>query len=284
MGVENERTQGEAAADPNGAGRADMTGIGEDSNSTSSAEFVIPEAYKDKPYLKDVKGMEDILKKLDGAEKLLGQRPAGVPDENANQEEWDKFYKVLGRPESAEEYEFKYEDGMDKPDPEFEKGLKEVLHKAGLSKKQVNVLQPAFDAFIKDVSSKRQDPAFSDEGFDRLAAQVFGDKKDTVLAEVKSIISDNLPKVEGFDKYLEKLDNNNLIVMASVLKNVKDKYISEDQFKQGGTGGFNTSEGLRAQAKVLLASEAYRNPMHPEHDATDAKVRELYKQIAAVGK
>ena len=49
--------------------------------------FSIPDAYKDRPYLKGVDSVDKVYEMLDGSQKLLGQRPAGIPAPDAKPEE-----------------------------------------------------------------------------------------------------------------------------------------------------------------------------------------------------
>jgi hypothetical protein len=65
----------------------------------ASNDFSIPESYQDRGWAKDIKSQEDLWKLTDNAQSLIGKRPAGIPTADAPQEEWDKFYQALGRPE-----------------------------------------------------------------------------------------------------------------------------------------------------------------------------------------
>lgn len=92
---------------------------------------------------KGYKSFDDIAQAAQHAEQKLGSS-LSVPKDDAPQEEWDKFYSKLGRPESADKYEFKRPEGLpeDLPwDSEGEQALKAWAFEAGVPPKQAqNIL------------------------------------------------------------------------------------------------------------------------------------------------
>ncbi|MEY2689972.1 MAG: hypothetical protein RL375_4172 [Pseudomonadota bacterium] len=68
-----------------------------------------------------------------------------MPGKDATPEEWAAFYGKLGRPESPDAYQIPVPDG----DPgEFAKQVAPMLHEAGLTQKQVDVLAPKWNEFV----------------------------------------------------------------------------------------------------------------------------------------
>jgi hypothetical protein len=55
-----------------------------------SLSDIIPDEYKEKGYMSKIKDVEGLFKSFDGLQSLIGKRPAGIPQENATQEEWSK--------------------------------------------------------------------------------------------------------------------------------------------------------------------------------------------------
>jgi hypothetical protein len=246
------------------------------SKSEQTVSDLIPAEYKDKAYLKDVENIPSLFKKLDGAMSLIGKRPAGIPEENASKEDWEKFYAAMGRPEKAEDYIFEKPEGVES-DEKLEAFAKSLFHEAGLRPQQASLIQTKFDNFIRE-SAKAQLEGHSaqqkelDVDFDKLATKTFGDKVDVVLDTSKKMLAENVP--EEFKEHVQSLSNENLIVMASVLNSVHSKYIKED----GNLVGRGAVEptNYREQAQKLLESKEFNNPMHPRHDAVKAEIRELY--------
>ncbi len=247
---------------------------------------LIPGAFKGKPYLKDIADMPTLLKKLDGAETLIGQRPAGIPDDNADEATWGSFFKAAGRPDTAEGYSFnttKKADGTDaERNSEVEAKVKGIFHKHGLSAKQATGVQTDYDAVIMELmDAANTKTAEQDAEFDKLAKGTFGTDFDKVLASSKTLIEANMP--EGFGDRFKNLSNDNLVLMAGVLNNIKNKYIKEDIVIPGGGGGLPGSElELREEAKKLMASKEWTEYNHPGNKAAKARVTEIYNRIREI--
>ena len=64
----------------------------------------IPPEFRDKPFFKD-KTFVDVIKDHVNLQTLLGQRPAGIPADDAPAADWDKFLGAI-RPKAIEDYAF----------------------------------------------------------------------------------------------------------------------------------------------------------------------------------
>ncbi len=249
-------------------------------------DFTVPTEYAEKPYTKDIKSNEDLWKKLDGSQSLLGKpKEGGVPDETADDAAWDAFYKSAGRPEAAADYKFN-RDGLDQEfvknfaNDDLDNATKEIFLKAGLSQKQADILQPEFEKMMQDINAEEVGKvAQADTDFDKLAADTFGDKEGQVMADTKQLIADNTP--DGFKDHIENLPNESLIVMAGVLNNIKNKYISEDVLDPNhkNASGAEGEAGLREEARALMRSEDYRNTFSKNHDKVKKEVADIYEKI-----
>jgi len=245
----------------------------------------IPADLKDKPYLKDVKSFEQLYKKLDGAETLIGQKPSGIPDENASAEEKEAFARSWGRPEKADGYtapEIKLPEGVTK-DPELEKFAQEIFFEAGLNQNQVNIIQGKYEAKMLEVmQANAADPAMSDDAFDKMTDDLFKDRKDTVLKNSQLLIKENLP--EALQSKIEGLNNEALTVIAAVLDGVREKYINEDVMPREGEVpvGTDSINELRQQARVLMAKPEYTNKSHKDHLDIAQQVKDVYDRIGRI--
>lgn len=101
-------------------------------------------------------------------EKLLGHHKAGrtvvVPDDSATPEERAAFYTKLGRPDTADKYEIPAVEGAD---PNFSKGVREMLFEAGVPAAQGKALAEKYIALEKQVADARaaeQTARFTQEG------------------------------------------------------------------------------------------------------------------------
>lgn len=241
---------------------------------------IVPTAYKDKPYLKDVKSVDGLFAKLDGAQTLVGKKQFGIPEESADSKVWEDYYKIAGRPDKAEGYEFddsKLPEGVKRNDG-LVKQIKELMHKAGVTARQSKILQPGFDeitlaAHAAKIESEKQE----DVNFDNLASETFGSDKDKILASSKKLLEAHAPK--KFKPEIAKLSNENLILMAGVLNSISKKYIKEDDIEGGGGKGGDTLEDLRDEQKKIMASPEYQSSFHSGNEKASARLKEIADAI-----
>lgn len=240
--------------------------------------FSIPEAYKDRPYLKGVDSIEKVYSMLDGAQTMIGKRPAGIPAADAPQEEWDKFYDAAGRPKTPAEYKFEAAEGV-KHDEKLVSAMQGVMHKAGLSANQAQIVQKGFDAALLEVlKEKGIQTQQQDQNFDALASKVFGADRDKVLAQSKALIDKHAsPELKPL---LGNLTNEQLVAFAGVLNNIQKTYIKEDGAPGSTPSGTGmTPDQISAEARRLMATPEYSNPFHAGHAEMVKKVSDLYSLL-----
>lgn len=240
--------------------------------------FTVPDAYKDKPYLKGVDSIDKVFSMLDGAQSMIGKRPAGIPAADAPQEEWDKFYEAAGRPKTPAEYKFEAAEGM-KHDEKLVSAMQAAMHKEGLSAKQALGVQKAFDSALAEVLKEKGIQAQQqDQNFDALAAKVFGADRDKILAQSKALIDKHAtPELKPL---LGEMSNEQLVAFAGVLNNIQKMYIKEDVAPgslPSGTG--MTPDQVSAEARKLMATPEYTNPFHAGHNEMVKKVADLYNLL-----
>lgn len=112
------------------------------------------EAFKENAVALNTKGPMDAIEQLVNANKLLGKNRLPSPQEDWKEEDWNNFYKQLGRPESVDGY--KYEnvpeiEGFEVND-EFMKSANEALFNAGLTPKQHSAVMDTFFGWLKTAS------------------------------------------------------------------------------------------------------------------------------------
>jgi hypothetical protein len=243
----------------------------------AASTFNLPDGYKDKPYLKGVDSMDKVFAMLDGAQTLIGKRPAGIPAPDAPAEEWAKFYDAAGRPKSATEYQF---EGQDKADPKFLPKVQEVFYKHGLNAAQAKGVFSDINLALSEFAKQQGvDIQQQNTDFDALGTKVFGAQRDQILSSMKDLIGKHVP-VEMKDA-LGKLPNESLMILAGVLNNVSKAYIKPDGPPSSSPAGTAlTPADISAKGRELMASEPYLNVRHPQHDATVKAVRELYAQLS----
>lgn len=238
--------------------------------------FTIPDTYKDKPYLKGVDSQEKLLAMLDGAQTLLGKKGPSIPAADAPQAEKDAYYEALGRPKTAAEYKIP---GSDKADPAFLPKVQAVMHKHGLSQEQAAGVWTDINAGLQDwMKEKGLVEAQQDVDFNKLATDNFGAERDKVLARGKELISANISPT--MKTAVEKLDNNALIVIADLMRNMDKKYIKPDGPPGGGPAlNSGTPDELRAKARGLMSEQAKFDPLSVEFQNLQKQIDGIYDTI-----
>lgn len=241
---------------------------------------IIPDSYKDRAWLKKYNTIEDMFKGMDGAQELIGKRPAGIPHENASPEEWNEFYNKLGRPESPDKYNIEYPqdlpEGVQISDEQHQNFTK-LAHEIGLTQKQVEQLA-AFDMKRTQdtLASMHPDMEALDREFDDFAKSAFGERQDQAIENAQKLISKHAPK--EMHEHLQNLGNKELIALTSVLDAVTQNYIREDStMSQGTTPEPVSRDMLMKEAHDLMRSEAYRNQFHVDHEITRRRIDEIYR-------
>ena len=243
-------------------------------------EQLIPEEFRAKPYLADLKAMDvgpeaygALFKKFDNAQQLIG-RKTGIPDPDAAPEEWDKFHERL-RPQSADEYEL-----TGQPDDEAKTAIRAMFHESGLSKRQAQALQERFNQYVSSkLAAQTEEQKKLDAEFDKLTQDAFGPQNAEVLARSKVLLEKLTP--DNIKPHLARMSNEALVVLAGVMESVRAKYMGEDGLGSGDVSGNSAPDigALREEGRTLMASEAYKNAWHKEHDKTVARVKALYEQV-----
>ncbi len=241
----------------------------------AGADFnsLIPEAYAEKGWVKDVKDMDGLFKMADDLKSEMGKRPAGIPHADATPETWAEFNKALGVPESSDSYELAPVEGQEA----YQAGLKSLLHEAGITPKQLGVLAPGFDKLMGEMT-----PADgpSDEEFSQISDKHLGDRKDEIMGNAQVLLDEMAAGIpQELKDVFNGLPNRQLVALAAGLDVFKSKYINEDSLPQNNGGnptGAMSTEDKNAKRLELLGSEAYNNMRHPNHAEVAAKVAELY--------
>lgn len=265
------------AAEVSNSGNTPAAAAGE---AAAAPEFtaLIPAEYKDKPWIKDVKDLPGLFKRTDGLLTEIGKRPAGIPEDNAPSEKWAAFNKAWGVPEKPEEYKLAEGTAEAPVDPKFQSGIKNVFHKAGVSARQAAVLEAGYNELAAALTKEKGiETEKLNTDFTKLAADTFGARKDDALAGAQKLIAKFAPA--AMKAQIESMSNENLIILAGVLDGVRKEFISEDRMPSSaaaGTGVGMTPEQKQAKGRELMASKAYTDPFHPDHEKVKDEVQRLY--------
>lgn len=257
-------------------------------NAATLVKEFVPQDLLDKPYLKDLldkpwdkESAGLLFKKLDGAESLIGKRPA-IPDpKTAKPEDLEKFFEQFAE-EKPEGYEIPLEKDS-KVSPDFVKAVQAAFKAGKVSKVQANGFLKVINEFgVEQQKAQKAAQAKADLEFDTLAKTMLGAENKPTMERVKKLIAEHAPSVAKAS--IAKLDDNNLLIMAAVIDAIHKKYAPEDDLN-GGAGGGNGGSGntvaeKRERAKGLLLEISKLKPMDPSRDKKQEEVNALYKEIA----
>ena len=296
-GVDNGDTDTGAGGGQSSGGTDTGTGTGTGgTGDQGNKKFVssLPEAYREDPSFKDYDSLESFCKAHKNAQELIGKRQ--VPNNESSPEEWNSFVEKC-RPESVEAYDFDFEQDkevmgkMDEGQKTYLTGMKKAFFEVGITPKQAKQLQEKHDELMfQVVQSNKKLKDLADTDFEKLAQDSFGDKTDRALEVSKKMIEANV--AEPFKAQIDKLSNEQLMIMASVLYNVHTKYISEDssvpEKKPSDNGGepAMTVDEYRTQM-IEVRSELTAARAKNDQDTIfklEAKLQEIVNKISALQK
>ena len=277
------------ATGANGGGGQGGGGTGPAGAGAQGLSSIIPESYRDKDWVKqNTKDPESFFKFVDNLNTTIGKKGVIVPGEKATPEELKAFHSALGVPTKPEEYEFIEIEELKgaKRIPETDAAVKKIMHEAGIPKEAAKKLQAGFEKLMFQSHKKMLDEnKVLDDAFDAATAKMFGDKKETALANAKKLITENTsPEIIPM---VDKLDNNALLVLTAVLDGVTKKYIKEDGFSGGGAGGgggSETYESLSAQQRELMKNKAFTDYGHPDHEKLMKQNKVIMDKMRAIKK
>ena len=236
--------------------------------------FSLPEQYKDKAYLTDVKSYEDVFKKLDGAESMLGRKRTLMPDETFTPEMTAAYHKERGVPDDHSTYVSG--NTADGADLTFFNDMKPAFKKANMTAKQVASLEADLGPVLEKISGgKLEADKLQGEAFDALTDKIFAGTKTNDLAQAKILMDAHVPA--GLKDHVSKMSNEDLVVIACVMKGVRAKHINEDNVDiNGGDGNTGGAEAIREEGKKQIAIANDPTKGMAERTAAKKLATELY--------
>ncbi len=251
--------------------------------------FAVPETYKDKPWVQSVKSVDDLWKLNDNAQSLIGKRPAGIPPSDAPDEDWNKFFNAMGRPEKPEGYELPEVEGLPEgADITAQKQMAlSIMHEAGLSPRQAAKLWQSYmkaelESTGKVRASFEEKQKALDAEYEKIVADTFGDKYDAASLAAQDLIKRHVP-AEMIPAYESLADNPQ--AMAAVIKalsgaqdeiaNLKKEFGAEGKLTSGNQAQSQSIDEVRQELAKLRTSREARDFTNPEHKKVMQRIEEL---------
>lgn len=228
---------------------------------------LLPEEYRG--MYPEFKKPEDFVKGYDSLVRKLGSS-VSLPKDDAPQEELDKFYNKLGRPEAPEKYEFELNDNT-KVDDEFLNKFKKAAYENGISQKQAREM---FNWYNREL-----------EGVEQSITRAQEEAQEKAKAELKARwgkdYDKKLEEVQGFaknlagEKYYENLIKyGNDPDFIHVLSEVQARYVKEDRISHSGTT-HTVEKDYLGEARKLMAEPDYKF-----NQSKQTQVQQLFAQVA----
>lgn len=271
-GQNNLQPKGQPQSDPQGQPQSEpQGGSNEDKNlfrysdSTSMEEF-----FKDFPQYAENPNFNKystVKAFAEGHEALLTKLGTSVtiPNENSTQEQWDAFYTKLGRPESADKYEFedKLPEGLE-IDEKLDGDYRALAYKIGLTASQAQELRAFYNGAVETAYLANQKAVQTSlaETHDKNVAAIKemwgGDYK------AKTKIAMNTARAVLSQDTLKYLDATGLGNNAKLVKDFYElsKKLSGDTHFVDGQQNYKqpqTLESMESEAMKILRTPGWQN-------------------------
>jgi hypothetical protein len=244
---------------------------------------LLSDEYKTHQSLQQYKDLNGLVKTHLELEKTLGNR-VKLPDENSTEEEINKFYTKLGRPEEASKYELT--DPEELPEGFNINGeslteFKNLAFKLGLTSSQANSLREHYlNKAVEEHKTSFKSEEEMDKEFAEKSNKIFGDKAKQVEGTVAKLIAENLSeqerelfKSQGID--VNNITNDSLLVMSAVLNNVSKKFLSPDTISQKYAPA-DSVDDARMELNSLVEKRDAMTKFDPQARILDKRIKELY--------
>lgn len=258
----------------------------------AGSSFSIPEEYAGKGWAEKIKSQDDLFKQIDNLDSLVGKRQ--IPGEGATDQEWDEFFGKIGKPESFDKYQLtdpELPEGFALPE-DFKPKAQKIMHEAGLTQKQADVLYQKFlqeeigaASQNKEAIAQRQQDL--DKQFDEVTTDLFGDRFEEVSARSQNLIKENVPA--ELIPHLQSLSDSDPKALAAVIAltdklatqmaDIKKKYGAEDALNSGGqAASFNKDEVLKKLTEAKIKAQK-SDPFSPDRKSAENEIEEYRKQL-----
>lgn len=243
----------------------------------------IPEEIRTNAVFSNVKDIGDLANQFVNAQKLIGAEKILKPKEDWKEEDWDKFFNSIGRPESPDKYskpEVKLAEGLEMDETAINDALK-TFYKAGLTQKQADSVLGFYSNLINNQVEKANKEAEKGriESENSLKSE-FGDKYDEKLDIARSVI-----KKFGDDDLINLLEGTGLgdsPVVIKLLSRVGDAILEDKAIGKGQGLDVKSETGAKQEIEKLKGDQDFQKALNdrgnPGHNEAVARWQDLHKR------
>lgn len=220
---------------------------------------------------------EAAIESYKNLESRIGRKDLVLPKDDADEAGWNQVYESLGRPKAPADYGITVPEGGN---AEYINGMAEIMHKAGLSTKQVQAIVNANNEFATK-TQQAAETAFKAASSAEMNAlrQELGAGWDMHAAAAQSAahqLGIDKPKLDKLERALGTRE------MFDMLASI-GKAIGEDTFEgnREGSNAFMSPEAARARKSQLMNDQAWADKYRSGDVAAREEMRKLNEYIAS---
>ena len=249
----------------------------------------LSEEFRDNPSLADIQDLDGLAKSFINAQRLVGVNKVELPGENATPDQLSDFHSQLGRPDSADGYQFEAPEGLPDGfnyDENLAGAFRESAFKAGLTPQQAKIVH---DDYVKDVAQGVSEMLEADSKAVRDAntaiRKEWGDNYDNNVNETLRAI-----QFMGGPDFLNALKATGAMTADGAIKSAPMAFalhkvaslLTEDALPEGMKAQFTSSSADAAAEITRLKQDkdfmaAWTDSNHVGHAEAVAKMQDLQK-------
>ncbi len=244
-------------------------------------DFVVPEAFTDKPWAQNIKSNDDMFSQMDNLQGLIGKK--SIPGSDATDEQLQEFYAQL----TPESYELTLPEGVKAEiNQEDQDAYKEFFKANGMSQKQAQAL---FEFHLGKEMGKvpteeqlAEQEKVKDVEFDKALDDKYGSKEkgDEAVKITLQYALEHSPETKAA---LANLPNEQLLAIVDIVNSMHGKIPggTEDVSPAGretGSGSKTIDQKVK-EANELRMSKEIKDPFHPESAAKRERLKLLDEEI-----
>lgn len=203
--------------------------------------------------------------------RKVGEHPIVKPKDDAKPEEWDAYYKAIGRPDTPTDYKFTPIEGLD-VDTDMQYKFSEISHSIGLTGGQADKLnQWVGELALQLQSSEKTKMDEESKAAEKTLREAWGSQYD---ANIK--LADKAMRYHGGEELKTALKDAGLLRNATVIQFFQKLAVQtgEDALKGVGEPGAQGAKYTREQLEKMMQSPDYwSNP------ALQKKVQDGFKDL-----
>jgi hypothetical protein len=210
----------------------------------------LPEDLRGNASLQNINDIQSLAKSYVHAQSLVGADKIVIPKEGAAPEEWNSFWKKVGRPDDAKAYNLNRPENF--PDQAFDAKMLEhmqgIFHETGLSSRQAETLYNKYMAYVAGEyeTSQKEFSQQTEQSLEKLKAD-FGSEYNVKLAAAQRTL-----QKFGSPELVQYLDNTGLGNSPELIKLFSNigLSISESTAVDGESRGYSQVSPQQASAEI----------------------------------